>query len=120
MHLSRARVRAAKRGLFVLGAIATLVVPYVLVTASAASIWQPSSDASISWNWQLQGTVPTSTNVQMFDIDGFDNSAATVAALHARGTIAVCYLDVGTWENWRSDASQFPASVLGSSNGWPG
>ena len=32
----------------------------------------------------------------------------------------VCYVDVGTYENFRSDASQFPASVLGNSNGWPG
>ena len=120
VHASRPQKRSLQRTLFVLAAIATVVVPYVLVTASAAGIWHPTSEASISWNWQLQGTVPTNTNVQMFDIDGFDNSAATVAALHARGTIAVCYIDVGTWENWRSDAAQFPASVLGSSNGWPG
>ena len=121
MHASRrARTRSFKRALFVLAAIAAVVVPYVLVNASASSIWHPTADASISWNWQLQGTVPTNTNVQMFDIDGFDNTAATVAALHGGGSIAVCYIDVGTWENWRSDASQFPSSVLGSSNGWPG
>ena len=29
-------------------------------------------------------------------------------------------VDAGTWEDWRSDAAQFPASVLGGSNGWPG
>ena len=32
----------------------------------------------------------------------------------------ICYIDVGTAENWRSDYSSFPASVMGSSNGWPG
>jgi hypothetical protein len=32
----------------------------------------------------------------------------------------VCYVDVGTWENYRPDASEFPASVLGNPNGWPG
>ena len=32
----------------------------------------------------------------------------------------MCYVDFGTWENWRPDQAQFPSSVLGSSNGWPG
>ncbi len=32
----------------------------------------------------------------------------------------ICYLSVGTWENWRPDAASFPASVKGSGNGWPG
>ena len=56
----------------------------------------------------------------MYDIDGFDASASLVAAMHAKGTRAVCYIDAGTWENWRSDASKFPATVQGRSNGWPG
>jgi len=56
----------------------------------------------------------------MYDIDLFDNSAQVVASLHARGRHVVCYLDAGTWENWRPDASKFPNSVLGKPNGWPG
>ena len=80
----------------------------------------PSSDAPISWNWQLQGTVPTDTKVQVFDIDGFDNSAATVAALHAHGTKVICYIDFGSSENFRPDDASFPKSVQGSTNGWPG
>jgi hypothetical protein len=27
---------------------------------------------------------------------------------------------VGTWENWRPDAGEFPPSVRGRPNGWPG
>ncbi|MHB1837275.1 MAG: endo alpha-1,4 polygalactosaminidase, partial [Solirubrobacteraceae bacterium] len=54
------------------------------------------------------------------DVDGFDTSAATVARLHALGQHVVCYIDVGTWENWRPDARHFPSSVLGRPNGWPG
>jgi len=68
----------------------------------------------------LQGTVSTNTNVQVFDIDGFDNTAATVAALHANGTKVICYIDFGTSENYRPDFSSFPASVEGATNGWPG
>jgi hypothetical protein len=32
----------------------------------------------------------------------------------------VCYIDVGTAENFRPDYGAFPPSVLGRSNGWPG
>jgi len=90
------------------------------MSPSGGSVWMPSSAAPISWNWQLQGTVPTNTNVQVFDIDGFDNSAATVAALHANGTKVICYIDFGTSENYRPDFGSFPASVEGNTNGWPG
>lgn len=58
--------------------------------------------------------------MQATDIDGFDTSAATVAAFHARGQRLICYVDVGTTESWRADNASFPASVLGSSNGCPG
>jgi len=86
----------------------------------ASGYWRPASSAPISWNWQLQGNVPTNTGVQVFDIDGFNNSAATVAALHAHGTKVICYVDFGTSENFRSDFGKFPASVQGNTNGWPG
>jgi hypothetical protein len=58
--------------------------------------------------------------VGAYDIDGFDNTAGTVSTLHARGIKAICYMDAGTWEDWRPDAGQFPSSVLGAANGWPG
>jgi hypothetical protein len=81
--------------------------------------WHPALNTS--WNWVLS-KVPTAPfrSVAMYDIDGFDNSAANVTALHAAGIKAVCYLSAGTYENWRPDAGQFPASVLGRNNGWPG
>ena len=56
----------------------------------------------------------------MYDIDLFDTSAAQIAALKARGVHVVCYVDVGTYEDFRSDAASFPAAVLGQQNGWPG
>src|SRR4029077_10225389 len=90
-----------KKALCLLAAAASIAVPYELTTATAATVWHPTSDASVSWSWQLSGTPNVASNVQMYDIDGFDNSAATVAALHAHGTIAVCYIDLGTWEDWR-------------------
>jgi hypothetical protein len=44
-----------------------------------------------------------------------------VAAIHAAGAKAICYVDVGSLEKGRSDYSQFPASVVGPGvAGWPG
>jgi hypothetical protein len=94
-------------------------------TASAAGLWQPAPGTT--WYWQLScpgsqapPCVNMTKNVQVYDIDGFDNTAATVSSLHARGITVVCYLDAGTWENWRPDAGKFPNSVKGEPNGWPG
>jgi hypothetical protein len=80
--------------------------------------WVPPQ--ATEWQWQLTGSLDTSLNVSLYDIDLFDNNASVVGALHASGKHVFCYLDAGTWENWRPDAGGFPSSVLGSSNGWPG
>jgi hypothetical protein len=88
------------------------------IQPASTAIWQPP--LVTEWQWQLSSQPTSFLDVGMYDIDLFDNDAATVDALHAQGTKAVCYIDVGTWEDWRPDAAEFPASVLGSTNGWPG
>ena len=86
--------------------------------ARGASVrWRPAQ--RITWYWQLQGS-PRVEPVQVSDFDGFETSAATVARFHARGERLICYIDVGSWENFRPDAGRFPKAVLGKSNGWPG
>jgi hypothetical protein len=74
----------------------------------------------LTWYWQIQGAVNNSEPVAAYDIDGFENTAAEVATLHAKNIHVICYMDVGTSEDYRPDYSSFPASVQGSSNGWPG
>ncbi len=56
----------------------------------------------------------------MFDIDGFDNSAATVRKIHANGAKAICYISGGSREDWRPDASAFSREMIGDSNDWEG
>jgi hypothetical protein len=86
------------------------------------SCWHPP--VRESWQIQLSSTPrPPFLKVGMIEVDGFDTPASTVAALHQsfRGRGVVCYLDAGTWENWRPDASKFPKSLLGNDDGgWPG
>jgi len=85
-----------------------------------AEVWRPAP--GVSWQWQLGGSkVDTSYNADVYDIDGFDNSKATVDRLHGRGSRVVCYVSVGSWENWRPDKGRFPKKVLGNKYyGWPG
>ncbi len=55
-----------------------------------------------------------------YDIDGFDNTAATVSALHAHGDHVICYIEVGAAETYRPDYAQFPVADLGSQvSGYP-
>jgi hypothetical protein len=84
--------------------------------------WTPSSAAPISWYWQLQGAVSTSSlKASVYDIDGFDNSATTVAALHAKSAKVICYIDLGTYEPGRPDLNLIPSADIGNGvQGWPG
>lgn len=89
-----------------------------VASAGGPQHWRPP--AHLTWYWQLQGQINDAHAVGAYDVDGFDTSAAEVAHLHDLGRRVICYIDVGTWENWRPDAGQFPASVRGRPNGWPG
>ncbi len=69
---------------------------------------------------QFSGAIDRSVVADAYDIDAFESSASLVSKLHARGRHVVCYIDAGSWENWRPDADRYPASVKGRTmDGWP-
>jgi hypothetical protein len=118
-RLARGRVVRLRASAVVSLAVA-LLVPALSWRAIHANTGRWNPPRATSWQWQLTGTLDLSVNAAMFDIDLFDTPASTVAALHARGRRAVCYLSAGTWENWRPDAARFPSEILGSVvSGWP-
>jgi hypothetical protein len=81
--------------------------------------WIPS--ARESYQIQYDGRSDLSVRAAIYDLDLFDTPASTVRTLHAMGRHVVCYVDVGTWEDWRPDAKEFRKSVLGKPDGrWPG
>lgn len=91
-------------------------------TPTPGSWWKPAADKSISWHWVI-GNTPAKPfkQVQVYDIDGFDNSAATVKDMHSQGIKVICYIDVGTYEPGRTDGSLIPSSAIGKGvSGWPG
>lgn len=83
------------------------------VDATHGGRWAPGPTTA-AWQWQLQGKIDTSDPACVFEVDGFETSRATVAALHRKGVKVICYLDVGSWEEYRPDAGEFPRSVLGN------
>jgi hypothetical protein len=81
--------------------------------------WQP--EPGLSWQWQLSGSIDTSYNVDVYDVDAVETPASTVEKLHAGGSKVVCYISAGSWENWRPDKNDFPESVKGRPlDGLPG
>ena len=91
----------------------------VPITGSTPGHWTPPLKAS--WHIQYTGEIDISLAVDIYNLDLFDASPESIAALHARGVKVMCYFNAGAYEDWRPDAEKFPASVLGSGlEGWPG
>jgi hypothetical protein len=80
--------------------------------AADAKRWLPKPTTA-AWQWQLQGKIDLSIPARVYEVDGFETPARTVAKLHRQGRKAICYLDIGAWESYRPDADRFPKSVLG-------
>jgi len=76
----------------------------------------------LRWQWQLSDIpIDPGLDVDMYDIDLFENEAEVITALHAQGSKVFCYVSVGSWEDWRPDKDQFPESVIGNDyEGWSG
>jgi hypothetical protein len=121
------------------GVVVAAVVALGLVGAGgapspAAVRWQPRP--GLRWQYQLQGNADTGIcgkpvkggacvhpDVFVIDLyadDGTTLNAAAVGRIHGRHAHAVCYVDAGTWEDWRPDAGRYPANIRGKPNGWPG
>lgn len=50
-----------------------------------------------------------------------DAGQAVIDDLHEKGKGVVCYISIGTVEDWRSDKGEFPASAIGGGvDGWAG
>ena len=104
-------------------AMATSLAAAAALTAAAGaqaqSWWKPG--VNTTWQWQLSGTLNTSYNVAVYDIDLFDTSAQTIAQLKAQGRKVVCYFSAGSSENWRPDFGSFNAADMGKAlDGWAG
>jgi hypothetical protein len=114
--------------------VSVLILTTGAVPANAATRWKPTP--GLRWQYQLQGNVnvgicappvgggacvpPNAFDVDLYAGNGTSLDTSAVRQIHARHAHAVCYVDAGTWENWRPDAARYPKQLLGNGNGWPG
>lgn len=85
---------------------------------TTGSWYQPG--VTTTWQLQLTGTLNTSYNVDLYDIDLFDTPTATIASLQASGKKVICYFSTA-YEDWRSDADDFLDTSIGNNmDDWPG
>jgi hypothetical protein len=100
----------------------TTTVPATTTTLPTGTRWAPSLHEP--WQWMIGHPLNTASAADMkggatdqpttYDIDGFDNPASTVATLHGLGYHVICYIEAGSWVDFRPDSSQFPASIIGN------
>ncbi|BAJ62434.1 endo alpha-1,4 polygalactosaminidase [Anaerolinea thermophila] len=85
----------------------------------AADWWRPT--VGLTWQWQIgNNEIDTRVDVDVYDIDLYVDQAV-IDELHAQGRRVICYISVGSWEDWRPDKDRFPAEVLGKDyEGWQG
>ena len=81
--------------------------------------WRPAP--GLTWQWQLNSTdIDTSIAADVYDVDLYVDRSI-VDELHVKGRKVICYISVGSWEDWRPDRDQFPPEVIGKDyDGWPG
>jgi len=81
--------------------------------------WRPT--VGLTWQWQIgNNDIDTSIDADVYDIDLYVDQSI-IDELHAKGRRVICYMSVGSWEDWRPDKDQFPPEVLGKDyEGWHG
>lgn len=114
------------------------------ISCQGSNCWSPphfdSTGKPMRWDWQIQvdATHPLTQRtgaaaVDMYDIDGFTTAAAAVSMIKStwvantyRHPHVTCYLDLGTWEDFRPDAqvwtfgtSSVPQLIGNTVSGYP-
>ena len=85
---------------------------------TAGDWYRPAAD--VTWQWQIDGTLNTSYDVDLYDVDLFDVPDAALQTLRARGVRILCYFSAGTYEPGRVDAADVPESARGRQlEDWP-
>ncbi len=92
-----------------------------LVFALMAPLSAAAQSTGTAWDWQLSEPADLSRSVDVLDLDPGLVMPGQSTALHRRGVrTLICYVSVGTAEDYRDDIAAFPAEVLGRRyDDWP-
>ena len=72
--------------------------PVTEAAMSPRDWWHPA--AGLTWQWQLTGKFDFDIQADVYDIDLHVDKSA-VDYFHAQGARVICYISVGSWEDWR-------------------
>lgn len=92
---------------------------WAALLASSLSSAQVQFQKGQKWQIILGGVPDVSkaplppTDAVVWDVDLFDNDAASIKTLKATGDIVICYFSAGTVEDWRDDVKDFPGADVG-------
>ncbi len=90
------------------------------VALLAASVGRAAPVPGHDWDWQLGEPVRPPAGVAVFDTDPDIVGRALIDRLNRAGIYTICYVSVGTVENYREDVDRFPPEVVGKTYGdWP-
>ena len=94
---------------------------YVIGCSVALQAEAQRPEPARGWEWQLSPPLDLSKKVGFYDLDPDQVTARQIQDLTNRGIYTICYVSVGSWEDWRADAMAFPTVVLGRPlENWPG
>lgn len=101
------------------------LLPFILILSCGGGSSDAAREQTLSvnttWYIQLQGSLSTSVNVELYDVDLFDTPREVIRELKSQGKIVICYFNAGAYEDWRPDRDRFPREVIGNPmEGWEG
>lgn len=92
------------------------------VPTNRTSLWRPKVGDSfqIVLHDPIKTDVDIKPDVAVWDLDVYENDAATFKKLQDAGKKVICYFSAGSWEDYRDDADQFHPEDKGNKlDGWP-
>jgi hypothetical protein len=113
-------VKSGRKSRFRIGVLMLAIGLIAMTVPMQAQAWWKPKPTVQAWQFQLQGKIDRSVPAPVFETDGDFTSRETVQALRKKGVKVICYLNAGSWENFRSDRNRFPGRVLGKRyDGYP-
>jgi hypothetical protein len=79
--------------------------------------WRPTPGST--WQYQLSGTLDSTVDAQVYDLDLYETSSDDIKALHDQQRKVVCYFDTA-YEPGRSDSKALEPYKGNPVDGWPG
>jgi hypothetical protein len=94
--------------------------PTPVSSRPSSDYWAPDPDDRLQIQY-ANYPPDLSIDADIFSLDLFEVPIESIESLHGAGKKVICYVSTGSWEEYRPDAGDFPAEVIGRDyTGWEG